>query len=246
MSNSPNNIDRSPNPSESPKPTPENPVDHQDGTKLLEKNQNEQSQSANVTAPTSQSIQCPSCGHLNRAGELICSNCQASIDTNIAISTKKFNENNAQEIAERHANAATDEKPQRAPLDIAAIMSAVDSAHSDIFNKGSLLRLEVESAPNPILIYPRAETSIGRRDPTSGLAPDVDLTNYAGYRMGVSRNHCIMRLREQKLEVYDLGSSNGTLLNGERLQPHQPKVIRDGDELMLGKMVLKVIFERKN
>lgn len=239
MSNSPNNLDRSPNP-------PENSIDHQDGTKLLKENQTDQAESSSANAPTIQIIQCPSCGHLNRAGELICSNCQASLDKNIATSTKKFNENDAQEIAKNHANAVTDEKAQRPPLDIAAIMSAVDSANSDIFNKGSLLRLEVESAPNPILIYPRAETSIGRRDPTSGLAPDIDLTNYAGYRMGVSRNHCIMRLREQKLEVYDLGSSNGTMLNGERLQPHQPKVIRDGDELMLGKMVLKVIFERKN
>jgi pSer/pThr/pTyr-binding forkhead associated (FHA) protein len=105
------------------------------------------------------------------------------------------------------------------------------------------LRLEIEAAPAPILIYPKAETSLGRRDPATGTMPDVDLTTYAGYRMGVSRRHAVIRLNNKRLEIYDLGSSNGTSVNGVRLAPHQPYPLRDGDEISLGKMAMRAIFQ---
>ncbi len=135
--------------------------------------------------------------------------------------------------------------PPKPPLDIAAIMSA-PAMGSDIFEKNMVLRLEVEGATTPILVYPRAETRIGRRDPATGTMPDVDLTAFAGYRMGVSRNHCLIKLRDQRLEVHDLGSSNGTMLNGTRLDSHRPVNLRNGDELVLGKMVIRVTFQRRN
>jgi hypothetical protein len=202
------------------------------------------------------SLKCTNCGHVNRVGELVCSNCGTSLvaGEKAEVSTKKFDKEEAEEISQGKeqpaqavqpvAPAAEPEKPARPPLDIAAIMSAIDTAGSDRFDKNMMLRLEIEGAPTSILIYPRNETKIGRRDPSSGLAPDVDLTNYAGYRMGVSRSHCVIRVRDQRLEIYDLGSSNGTMLNGSRLNAHQPAVLRDGDELMLGKMVMKVMFQR--
>ncbi|HVU12707.1 MAG TPA: FHA domain-containing protein, partial [Phototrophicaceae bacterium] len=101
-------------------------------------------------------------------------------------------------------------------------------------------------APTPLLITPKAETTLGRRDPTTGTQPDVDLSAYAGYRLGVSRNHAVIRLKNRLLEIFDLGSSNGTSVNGVRLAPHQPHVLRDGDEIMLGKMMIRVLFQTKN
>lgn len=106
-----------------------------------------------------------------------------------------------------------------------------------------VLRLDIEGAPNAVLVYPKRETTIGRRDPSTGTMPDVDLTAYAGYRLGVSRKHAVIRLQNKRLEIYDLGSSNGTTLNGVRLAAHQPHLLRDGDEIALGKMVIRVIFQ---
>jgi pSer/pThr/pTyr-binding forkhead associated (FHA) protein len=106
-----------------------------------------------------------------------------------------------------------------------------------------VLRLEIEGAPTPILLHPKYETSLGRRDPATGTMPDVDLSAYAGYRLGVSRKHAIIRLKNERLEIYDLGSSNGTSVNGTRLNAHQPQVLRDGDELLLGKMMVRVLFQ---
>jgi pSer/pThr/pTyr-binding forkhead associated (FHA) protein len=106
-----------------------------------------------------------------------------------------------------------------------------------------VLRIEIEGGATPILVYPKQEIIFGRRDPTSGGMPDVDLTPYAGYRMGVSRRHAAIRLQDKRLDVSDLGSSNGTFLNGTRLSAHRPYQLRDGDEIRLGQMVMRVFFQ---
>lgn len=123
------------------------------------------------------------------------------------------------------------------------ITAAVKTAGSDVFSETMMLRLEIEGYPTPILIYPKAETTLGRRDPSTGTMPDVDLTTYAGYRLGVSRKHAVIQLKQKRIEIYDLGSSNGTHINGVRLDPHKPAVIRDGDEIILGKMVMRALFQ---
>jgi len=40
-----------------------------------------------------------------------------------------------------------------------------------------------------------------------------------------------------------VGSSNGTFLNGQRLVPNQPRVLRDGDEVRFGKLVAHIYFK---
>jgi predicted component of type VI protein secretion system len=75
--------------------------------------------------------------------------------------------------------------------------------------------------------------------------PDVDLTPFAGYRMGVSRRHIVIRQSEDtRLDILDLGSSNGTYVNGQKLTPNQPQRLRDGDELRLGQMVMRIFFQK--
>lgn len=111
--------------------------------------------------------------------------------------------------------------------------------------EGSLtLRLDVQESPTPLLIQVDQETIIGRRDPTASDLPNIDMTPYGGYQMGISRRHAAIRLQNKKLDVLDLGSRNGTFLNGERLKPHQPVPLLDGDELRLGKIVIKIQFQR--
>jgi pSer/pThr/pTyr-binding forkhead associated (FHA) protein len=62
--------------------------------------------------------------------------------------------------------------------------------------------------------------------------------------MGVSRRHASLALENNKLNLWDLGSSNGTFINGTRLTPHQPSPLRDGDEVRLGQMVLRLFFQK--
>ena len=49
----------------------------------------------------------------------------------------------------------------------------------------------------------------------------------------VSRRHARVYPQERGVWVEDLGSKNGTFLNGERLEPGKPARLRDGDTLVL-------------
>lgn len=177
---------------------------------------------------------CGTCGHLNRVGVLICENCGTSLIAAAAtiLGTQKFDKNPV-------APAASAADPKLNTAEVNALLSA----GAALFDETMILRLEVEGSPTPILVYPREETSLGRRDPAGGTIPDVDLTSYAAYRMGVSRRHAILKLADARLQLVDLGSSNGTMLNGVKLAPHQPRTLHDGDTIMLGKMNLRVIYQ---
>jgi pSer/pThr/pTyr-binding forkhead associated (FHA) protein len=50
----------------------------------------------------------------------------------------------------------------------------------------------------------------------------------------VSRSHAELRLLAGVLEVADLGSTNGTFVNGDRLKPHEPRPLHPGDEVCFG------------
>ncbi|MBN2469443.1 MAG: FHA domain-containing protein [Anaerolineae bacterium] len=164
---------------------------------------------------------CTSCGHENRPGVLFCENCGTSLTGQPgAGSTKGLDDDIQPSVSEQ-----------------------VISAGTDFLAPGAALRIEIEGGPEPIVIRPRQELIFGRRDPATGAMPDIDLTPYAGYRMGVSRRHAAIRSAEEHhLDVWDLGSSNGTYLNGVRLNPHRPYRLHDGDRIRLGQMVIRILF----
>src|SRR5262245_26352522 len=55
----------------------------------------------------------------------------------------------------------------------------------------------------------------------------------------VSRNHLVLKAVGNSWDVRDIGSANGTLLNGERLT-HEV-ILRNGDELRIGNTRLKYL-----
>src|SRR5579883_2946815 len=70
--------------------------------------------------------------------------------------------------------------------------------------------------------------SIGR-SPNNGL-----FINHAT----VSRHHAEIRPQGQGYVLVDLGSTSGTYVNGERLIPQTPRVLRAGDTLQVGSIPL--------
>jgi hypothetical protein len=81
---------------------------------------------------------------------------------------------------------------------------------------------------------------LGRIDPTQDIYPEVDLSSFLGLECGVSREHALIVRRGNVIEVEDLASTNGTLLNGKRLSPYLPVPLQDGDLLQLGKLLIEV------
>lgn len=82
--------------------------------------------------------------------------------------------------------------------------------------------------------------TLGRVDPNSRYQPDVDLTAFSGQDLGVSRRHAVLVMLHDTVRVIDLGSMNGTYLNGERLVPNNAYVLRQDDELGLANLTLQV------
>ena len=83
---------------------------------------------------------------------------------------------------------------------------------------------------------------IGRKDNARGIFPDVDLGLDGGYDSGVSRRHAILAYKNSLYTVEDLGSANGTFVNGKRLAPQTPAPIESGDELKCGTLLIRVEF----
>lgn len=71
---------------------------------------------------------------------------------------------------------------------------------------------------------------------------DLDLTPYSAAENGVSRRHAMIRRGEHNVSLIDLESANGTYLNGQKLLPQQPHILRDGDELTFGKLIARIYF----
>lgn len=88
------------------------------------------------------------------------------------------------------------------------------------------------------------ELVIGRKNPDTGESPDIDLDPYDGIDKGVSRRHASIIRKDGSLHIVDKGSANGTFLNGQRLVANQPRVLRDGDDIRLGYLVIRITFER--
>ncbi|MGV3624564.1 MAG: FHA domain-containing protein [Archangium sp.] len=63
--------------------------------------------------------------------------------------------------------------------------------------------------------------------------------NYTIDSPRLSRQHVALSVRPEGLEVVDLGSSNGTWFNGERITQ---RTLLDGDELYFGDVLARVEF----
>ena len=84
------------------------------------------------------------------------------------------------------------------------------------------------------LQFPNGEFMFGR-GPECDVRPNSDL---------VSRQHCLLQVSEEAALVRDLGSRNGTLVNGELL--HGERQLIHGDTLQIGPLVLEVLLETES
>ncbi len=75
-----------------------------------------------------------------------------------------------------------------------------------------------------------ARVTIGRKFDNSIVLPTDDLK--------ASRYHCIITWKNDAFVLEDVGSANGTFLNGVRLS--QPQPLKSGDEISVGRTVFRV------
>jgi hypothetical protein len=81
------------------------------------------------------------------------------------------------------------------------------------------------------LAFPVGEYMIGR-GPECDVRPNSDL---------VSRQHCLLHITDDSVTIRDLGSMNGTLVNGQLVTDARP--LTQGDTLQIGPLVLEVLLD---
>jgi hypothetical protein len=160
-------------------------------------------------------VPCPVCGLSNPPEQLVCLRCQS-------------------DLAEREitCNIGPSQPPPGAKVRTVGEVILCDQ-DSIIFEIGST---EIRLPSAPILTIGRQTTA------QNSEVSHVDLTLYDAWEKGVSRKHIEIHRRNMLLYVIDLGTTNGSLLNGRRLYPHAEHLLRNGDELQLSRLSIKVKF----
>lgn len=100
------------------------------------------------------------------------------------------------------------------------------------------------TAPNGRRIsIEHAEVVIGRSHPRDSFIPDIDLNslNLEEARTA-SRRHCRIYVNNGNYFIEDLGSMNGTSLNGKWLDAGVVYPLKSGDQVVVGRLLL--IFEK--
>ena len=165
-------------------------------------------------------IKCSNCQHENVSGTLFCAECGVQLDGIETLTTQSITQD---QIAEdlKTRNAAME--PPSSPANSWISLHLMDS--------GKILPLAS-----------RTEFTMGRLSEGQPIMPDIDLTPYQAYASGVSRLHAVVKREADRTVVMDLGSSNGTYLNGRRLNPHTEEELKHGDVVALGKLKIQVLL----
>ena len=165
-------------------------------------------------------IECPSCGRQHRPGTLFCSECGVYLLTGGPLRTEPLPET---ELPTARADPWA---------------SGAGTAQADVDT--STLTVVMSATGRRVSLPRGGEAVLGRLDATRGVFPDVDLTPDGGLEGGVSRRHARVHQQKSQFFIEDLGSANGTFLNGQRLTPYLPHPLRDGDEVQLGRVRLRI------
>ncbi|NOZ07081.1 MAG: FHA domain-containing protein [Chloroflexi bacterium] len=109
------------------------------------------------------------------------------------------------------------------------------------------LRILVQATGLTMTLPLTDEIVIGRKDTDTGVRPDVDLGILGDSGLSVSRTHARIRRVGTTVQIEDLGSTNGTWLQGKRLPAHNPLALEEGKgyEVIVGTVHLTLSVQTK-
>ena len=175
-------------------------------------------------------ILCPNCHHQELPGALFCSECGAQLVSTDALTTQSFDR--------IHSDILNTDALKNANLDEAS-PEAVITRESE-----SMVSLRMVDSGKLYNLSGRTEYSLGRIAEGQPILPDVDLSEFEAYSQGVSRLHASIKVGPQRISIMDLGSSNGTRVNGQKIVPHVDYPVKHGDIIALGKLKIQLIIHK--
>ena len=163
---------------------------------------------------------CPVCKNKNEGGAIVCKYCGASLDeypTSAAVTTRNTGSIN-------NLPAKLGESPME----------------TSIPDDG--IAIYIAGTAKPVFICSDKEFVVGRKMGEDSSDPILDLSEFGGFNMGISRRHATIRRTETGYEIIDLSSTNGTWLNDNRLIPDKPYPLANGSQLRVGRMRFLVLY----
>ena len=162
---------------------------------------------------------CPSCQKVNNPDAMFCAHCGYAFS------------------GESNTTVIVPDRSYKVP-DASQLSHLID-LHPDA------LILYIVGRKQPMIVKTNADIVLGRRGKgDTDEKPDVDFTDFDGHILGVSRKHAIIHLTDKGYSIEDLGSSNGTFLNEQRVPPHDPRELASGDLLRMGQCILYIYFNK--
>ncbi len=179
-----------------------------------------------VQQPPSAEVLCTKCGKSNPATSAYCDECGTRLRISVPLPPLAT------------TDSGSFHQPPPAPRPMSPGQGAMVSPAA------AAPRLFV-SATKQMIFLPGHKTTwvLGREDIESHHHPDVDLGPYGAEQLGISRSHAQLALQGDRFVLVDLGAVNYTFIKRQKLTPHVPHPLQNGDEIRLGKMVL-IFYEK--
>ena len=165
-------------------------------------------------------IDCPHCHGENYVGTLFCGECGAQLFSADGI-TQALN-TAVTDIPAPLIDQLQALAPVNSSQDTAVILNFVENGRS----------MPLSGSDSYIL---------GRPNPGETLQPDINLNAFDAYKFGVSRIHAQLNINGSRISLSDLGSVNGTRINGQRIDAHSEHMISNGDLTQLGKLKFQLV-----
>jgi len=203
---------------------------------------------------------CPQCGTQNLPGMAYCEHCGSPLEQE---ETAPVNQDADQAAAAASAEAqsilaslneaeASPASPAASaataapPVDAAGApeAAAADTEQEDAGEPAEAPAPAGQSTPVLSIIFPDGAsfdvtadvTNVGRSDVAQNWHPELDLIPFGGGApdLGVSRHQALIQRDGTTYSLIDVGSTNGTFVNGKALTYNKPVELHDGDSIAFG------------
>lgn len=171
-------------------------------------------------------ILCPNCKHKELEGAFYCSECGSQLAAIDTFSTQAL------------------KRATSTPLTSPFLVMPTRPLTSSIETGELQVSLHFVEKGNTMPLAGRGEFSLGRVSDGQAQLPDVDLSPYEAYGQGVSRLHAALKITRYRCTITDLGSSNGTRVNGQKITPHVDYPLSHGDVVALGKLKVQILIRK--
>ena len=182
-------------------------------------------------------ITCERCKTENLDGSQYCDECGAPLKPNVrpnpsGLGPPGVDPNGQKAVPSKIQQAEFATRQHTSSLKVSPSPASTVKPHASLV-------IERGRSAGKVFTLSEGESQIGRWDADGGIFPDVDL-DADDPEAKVSRRHARISLRNGQYFIEDLGSTNGTFVNrGKRLQPGQPQLLREGDEIIVGKTFMR-------